>query len=342
MDPVTQGALGAAATLALLTKRVPLTAAKLAGMGALGGMAADLDVLIRSDSDPLLAIEFHRHFTHSLAFIPIGGSIAALPWLASRNLRQSWRSVVLASTVGYATHALLDACTTYGTLLFWPFSDTRVSLSFISVVDLSFTLPLLGAVIASAARGTARWARLGLCWAAAVMVLGVVQHLRAERLQRAVARERGHQLERSAVFPTISNTIAWRSVYRSGSHYYVDKLRVPLFGETCATPGTRVAVLDNPLDDPERAQRMHPKSRRAERLIRWFSADWVALDPEDPSVVGDLRYSFSPGEALPIWGVRVGETNGKVEWINNRSRRTPTFSDLVALVTRDGPGARCL
>ncbi|HEU5075123.1 MAG TPA: metal-dependent hydrolase, partial [Polyangiaceae bacterium] len=297
MDPVTQGALGAAAALALLTERVPLRAPHLAGIGALGGMAADLDVLIQSDVDPLLAIEFHRHFTHSLAFIPIGGPCAALPWLASRSLRQNWRAVLLTSTLGYATHAVLDACTTYGTLLFWPFSHTRVSLSFISVIDLLFTLPLLALVIASTVRGTPRWARVGLSWAACVMALGVVQHERAQRLQHAIARERGHVIERSAVFPTITNNVAWRSVYRSGSRYYVDKLRVP-FGKTCVTPGTSVAVLANPLDDPERARRMHPASRRAERLIRWFSADWVALDPEDPSVIGDLRYSFSPGEAL--------------------------------------------
>jgi len=342
MDPVTQGALGAAAAVALLAPRVPLSVAKLVGMGALGGMAADLDVLIRSDADPLLAIEFHRHFTHSLLFVPVGGFCAALPWLASRSLRQQWRHVALASTVGYATHAPLDACTTYGTLLFWPFSDVRVSLSFISVVDLLFTLPLLGAVIAAAARGHVRWARWGLFWAACVMGLGVVQQLRAERLQRALAAERGHQLERSAVFPSISNNVAWRSLYRTGSRYYVDKLRVPWFGAACATPGTSVPVLENPLDDPRAAARMHPKSRRAERLIRWFSADWVAADPEDPSVVGDLRYSFSPEEALPIWGVRADAASGEVAWINNRSRRTPTFSDLVALVTRDGAGARCL
>ncbi|HEY6723502.1 MAG TPA: metal-dependent hydrolase [Polyangiaceae bacterium] len=342
MDPVTQGALGAAATLSLLAQRVPLSAAKLAAMGALGGMAADLDVLIRSDSDPLLAIEFHRHFTHSLLFIPIGGALAALPWLVARSLRAQWRCVVLASSVGYATHALLDACTTYGTLLFWPFSELRVSLSFISVVDVLFTLPLLAAVIAATVRGTGRWARWGLLWGTCVMGLGAMQQLRAERLQREIARERGHALERSAVFPTISNNVAWRSLYRSGARYYVDKLRVPLLGDTCVTPGTSVPVVKNPLDDPRIAERMHPASRRAERLLRWFSADWVAWDPEDPSVLGDLRYSFSPGEALPIWGVRSDATSGKVEWINNRSRRTPTFSDLVALVTRDGPGARCL
>jgi len=342
MDPVTQGALGAAVSLALLSKRVPLSSARLAWVGALGGMAADLDVLIRSDTDPLLAVEFHRHFTHSLAFIPIGGLLASLPWFASRSLRQHARFVVLASTLGYATHAALDACTTYGTLLFWPFSDTRVSLRWISVVDVFFSIPLLAAVIASALCGTPRWAALGLAWGACVMGLGALQQLRAERLQQQVARMRGHELERGAVFPTFTNQIAWRSVYRSGTRYYIDQLRVAPFGATCVTPGSSVPVLDNPLADAETSRAMHPNGRRAERLIRWFSADWVALDPEDASVVGDLRYSLSPGEAVPIWGVRIDRVSGKVEWVNNRSRRTPTLSDLTALMTRDGPGARCL
>src|SRR5690606_29471703 len=59
-------------------------------LGALGGMAPDLDVIIRSASDPLLALEYHRHFTHSLAFIPIGGLLVAAPflWLARDQPRE--------------------------------------------------------------------------------------------------------------------------------------------------------------------------------------------------------------------------------------------------------------
>lgn len=337
MDPLTQGALGAAASLSLLAGRAPLSAAKLTWMGALGGMAPDLDVLITSESDPLLAIEYHRHFTHSLAFIPIGGAIAALPWLASASLRQSFGWVLLASIIGYATHGLLDACTTYGTLLFWPFSDARVSLRFISVIDPAFTLPLLACVIAAARMASARPARLGLVWALFVMGLGALQHERALALQARVAAERGHTLERAAVFPTFMNNIAWRSLYESGGRYHVDKLRVTLTGKACVTPGTSVPVFPLAADAGAR----HPKSQRARRLIRWFSGDWVALDPEDPSVIGDLRYSFSPTEVLPIWGVRVGDESGKVEWVNNRSRRTPTLGDLFRLVASDGQGHRC-
>lgn len=47
-------------------------------LGLLSGLAPDLDALIKSQSDPLLALEFHRQFTHSLFFIPIGSLICAL------------------------------------------------------------------------------------------------------------------------------------------------------------------------------------------------------------------------------------------------------------------------
>ena len=39
------------------------------------------------------------------------------------------------STLGILTHGFLDACTSYGTSLFWPFSSTRVSWNVISIVD---------------------------------------------------------------------------------------------------------------------------------------------------------------------------------------------------------------
>jgi membrane-bound metal-dependent hydrolase YbcI (DUF457 family) len=48
-----------------------------------------------------------------------------------------------AATAGYATHGLLDASTTYGTLFFWPFTDMRVAWNAISIVDPLFTLVLL-------------------------------------------------------------------------------------------------------------------------------------------------------------------------------------------------------
>ena len=75
MDPMTQAVLGASVPQAVSRKK-HLAAATL--FGALAGMAPDLDFLIRSDSDPLLYLQYHRQFTHSFLFIPVGGLFCAL------------------------------------------------------------------------------------------------------------------------------------------------------------------------------------------------------------------------------------------------------------------------
>ncbi len=142
MDPLTQGLLGAALPQSASKKRHIVAAGVL---GVASGMAPDLDVLIRSSSDPLLFLEYHRHFTHSLLFIPFGSFLCALvlyPLFAKRrelNFQQSWFYCAL----GYSTHALLDACTSYGTQLFWPISNTRYAWNTISVIDPAFSLPIL-------------------------------------------------------------------------------------------------------------------------------------------------------------------------------------------------------
>ncbi|GAB1411814.1 hypothetical protein MASR1M97_05500 [Candidatus Desulfobacillus denitrificans] len=121
MDPLTHGLLGAVAAKAVLGRRLGHAGWMI---GAAAGMLPDVDFFIHSDADPLLNIEHHRQFTHAFAAIPLGGALAALPWLTFRKYREQWRGVLAASLIGYATHGVLDACTTYGTHLLWPFSPS--------------------------------------------------------------------------------------------------------------------------------------------------------------------------------------------------------------------------
>ena len=87
--------------------------------------------------------------THSLIFIPIGSLICALVfyYLFARRWQISFKLTYLFCLLGYATHGLLDACTSYGTQLLWPFSTERISWNTISIVDPLFTLPLFVLVI---------------------------------------------------------------------------------------------------------------------------------------------------------------------------------------------------
>ena len=75
MDPLTQGVLGSTAAQLLAKPTQKFTAVIL---GFLSGMAADMDVLIRSSNDPLFSLEYHRHFTHALIFIPFEALLCAV------------------------------------------------------------------------------------------------------------------------------------------------------------------------------------------------------------------------------------------------------------------------
>ena len=178
MDPISQGIVGAlwAASLAPKHKLKPTLIA-----GALAGVAADLDVFISSSTDPLLFLEYHRQFTHSLIFVPIGALIVALclwPFL-KRSLQP--KELLTACFLGYLSHGLLDACTTYGTQLLWPFTDDRVAWNVISIVDPLFTLPLLITVVLGVrAKRVNAWPRIGLIWLFAYLGAGEIQRQRAE------------------------------------------------------------------------------------------------------------------------------------------------------------------
>jgi inner membrane protein len=300
MDPLTQGVLGAALPQAASAPRYAASAGLL---GFLAGMAADLDVLIRSTTDPLLFLEYHRQFTHSLIFIPFGGFICALVLhtvLGRRrglSFRQSW----LFCTLGYATHAVLDACTTYGTMLFWPFSYERVAWNTISIIDPLFTLPLLAATVLGARRCNPWYARVALVWALSYMGLGLWQRNSAVDMGYAVAAQRGHAPLRLEAKPSFGNILVWKIVYETGDRFYVDAVRTGLAPRVF--PGTSVQKLDTVRDMPW----LDHGSQQALDIerFRWFSNGYIARDPLHANRVIDIRYSFVPNEVAPLWSIQL-------------------------------------
>jgi inner membrane protein len=317
MDPLTQGALGASLPQATAGGRRHAAVAGL--LGFLAGMAADLDVLIRSDTDPLLFLEYHRQFSHSLLFVPVGGLICALVLhglLAKRRglaFRQSW----LFCTLGYATHALLDACTTYGTMLFWPFSDARIAWNTISIIDPLFTVPLLVAVVLAGRRGRPAFAQVGLAWACAYMALGLWQRNEAVAMGYALAAERGHQPLRLEAKPSFANILVWKIVYETGEEFYVDAVRAGLAPRVY--PGDSVQKLDIDRDLPW-LDRDSQQARDIERF-RWFSNGYVARDPLFENRVIDVRYSIIPNEVAPLWSIELRPGASSEEHVAYRVHR---------------------
>lgn len=300
MDPLTQGVLGAVLPQSSSAPRYAATAGLL---GFLAGMAADLDVLIRSGSDPLLFLEYHRQFTHSLVFIPIGGIICALVLHAVLGRRRglSFRQTWLFCTLGYATHALLDACTTYGTMLLWPFSDARIAWNTISIIDPLFTLPILLAVVLAARRHKPLFARIGLVWAVSYMALGLWQRNEAEVMGHALAAQRGHTPLRLEAKPSFANILVWKVVYETDDRFYVDAVRSSLAPKVFE--GASVQKLDIDRDMPWLDQSSQ-QALDIERF-RWFSNGYIARDPQHANRVIDVRYSMIPNEVSPLWSIEL-------------------------------------
>ena len=298
MDILTQGLLGS--TLAQSSAgKDHIRMATIVGF--IAGLVADLDILIRSSSDPLLNIEYHRHFTHALLFIPAGALVAALfLWPFFRH-RLSFRSVYLYSFMGYSLSGVLDACTSYGTYLFWPFSDQRMAWNIISIVDPVFTGLLLAAMIFAFRKQAALIARAGLVLGVLYMLVGWVQLQRAEAEVMQLAQQRGHQIKRLEVKPTLGNLLLWRSIYENDEVLHVDAVRVGLLSSPRIFPGASVRLFR--LENNEMAIPVDSVLYNDFRRFDEFSDGYVAIAPGRPGTLSDIRYSNLPNSLEPLWGI---------------------------------------
>jgi inner membrane protein len=324
MDPISHVLLGASLGYAAFGKKLGRTAAACAGLAA---FAPDADVFIRSGNDPLIAIEYHRGFTHSLVFAPIGAAIVAGVWILRRRWRPQALTIWGCCLLAYLSHCLLDAATSYGTQLLWPFSNARAGWDLISIIDPIFTLALLGGLVLALALKRVRVATGALAVAAIYLVLGGVQHARAVTTQSQLAQRRGHTIERFEVMPTLANNLVWRALYVHEGKIYSDRIRVGWFsGVTLVEGWSLPLVTEAELTEGERAR----NQRRSFERFHWFSEGWVARKPGDDSVLGDMRYSLAMEAFDPIWGIRftAADAPTEVEWVNRSGNRRISVADL--------------
>jgi inner membrane protein len=297
MDPVSHGLLGA--SLAQMRADSGKFRTVLV-LGAVAALAPDLDLLIRSSTDPLMLLEQHRAFTHALAFAPLGALVCALPLQLWARARLKLHETYLSCLLGYASHCLLDACTIYGTHLLWPFSDHRVAWSIVSAVDPALTLPLLLLVIFAIRRHRTGYAWAAVLWAVAYLALGAIQQQRAETIGIAYARERGHTPDRLEAKPALGTLLLWKVIYEHDGRYYVDAVRVALGSQVY--PGNSIAKLDVQRDFPW----LDPRGRQADDVERFrrVADDFVGVD-SDTGLIVDIRYSMVPNETVGFWGIAL-------------------------------------
>jgi len=343
MDNVTQAALGVSVGLLVARRGGSLPAAAVAALFA--AEAPDLDVLIRNADDPLISFRWHRHFTHSFAFMAVWAVLSAglTAWLFRwrRQAEENWRGLFLPALAGALTHLLCDGCTSYGTMLLWPFNDARYAWDCLPIVDLFATLPLLACAILAYRRRSRRIAAYGLLWFTGYASLGVWQHHRAEAGLRSWLAARGIEPERLSAKPTVTNLVLWRGIWQYKDHWQVAAVRVTPWGEVLVAPGDERLVWKptlpgNPPPDSAAARQFADFSK--------FTQGWNTYATfEAGMVVGDVRFGVLPTSGRPLWSVyfgratKQGSNNTGIELLMDRTIEDGDWGRFWGLLNGSDP-----
>jgi inner membrane protein len=323
MDPLSQAVVGASLSQSFARKN-EFKAATLAGL--LGGLLPDMDVLIKSKSDPLLSIEYHRHFTHSLFFVPVLALVVAAFLFYFYKRQSPFKRLYFYSFLGVLTHGLLDACTSYGTQLFWPLSNMRVAWNNVAIIDPLFTLPVLGLIIWACFKCNVRVARASFIYLVLYLLLGVYQRDSALSELRALAQSRNHEPVRITVKPSIGNNFLFRSIYETPEGvFYVDAIRSLPWSKKVYEGASAERFYPDSLSVSEDSVLMKDIKRFA-----WFSDDYLVLKEGVPKIVGDLRYSSIPNSLDFLWGISVDEKRAHehVDFIHFRQVNDKLWQDF--------------
>ncbi len=229
MDSVTQIVLGAAVGEAVLGKKVGKKAIL---YGAIAGTIPDLDTLVGNFFDTITAIEMHRGFSHSIVFSVLFAPIFG--WIISKiesNSEVTWKNWSWLMFWGLFTHPLLDAHTTWGTQLFWPF-DLRLAYKNIFVIDPLYTLPFLFFLIMAMRFNRTdpkrrKYNRLGLI-VSSIYLLVITPALKFYTFQKfeAALEEQNIIYERMDTRPTPLNSILWTANIETDESFLIGNYSV--------------------------------------------------------------------------------------------------------------------
>jgi inner membrane protein len=334
MDSITHGLLGAAIAECGFRDRLGRGATL---MGAVGGLLPDSDIFL-AWVDPWWAWEYHRHITHSLFFAPVVAPVLA--WLFWRRKgRQHYALWCLCAYLAIGIHPLLDLCTSYGTQLFEPFSNLRLALDWIAIIDPAYSFILLGIVIGCAwLRGaghgprTQRLAIKGMILSAAYLGCGAIQNHRALGRLYEVARFHDHHVLAARAIPQVGSLFVWRLIYRTENAYYV--------GRTNLRFDHRPGFFYLPVEDGPLICKADGLPRV--KFFRRFTMGWalprVVQTGSGRSVIyDDLRYSWQPDSPESLWSVVVDfDRDDRVLSVRRAGhRRNGSFIELLRSIWRE-------
>ncbi len=283
MDSITQIALGAAIGEVTLGKKL---GNKVVLWGGAIALVPDLDILANPLMDGISQLAWHRGVSHSIlataVMTPVFGALISRIHRGKVSFREaSWLAFL-----AYATHILLDCFTTYGTQVFAPFSDYKVSWNAIFIVDPFYTVPLIVGVLTglylkreNPARRKRAWT--GLIASSAYIAVALIIKVFIDISAAGIMRSQNLQAERYFTTPAPLSIFLWRVVAETQDGYAIGYISVFDSGEP--QEFQLVERNDTALDGLE--------NTRAVRMLRWFSDGYYSVTANDGYIhFHDLRF----------------------------------------------------
>lgn len=214
MDIVTHAVSGLLVSQALPKK--PKTA-WLPFFCVLAACLPDFDILFAST--PTLFLNLHRGISHSLALVPfLALFLALIAWPLRRKTtvnRLGIRSLWLCFASCLCIHIALDCFTTYGTMIFLPFSSHRIRLNANFIVDLFLTIPLVILLVCGLIRKSrARVLALaGIVWLFLYPCTNIGLNALAGKHFADTLKDQGREVVRMEILPDFFSPLFWRAIF---------------------------------------------------------------------------------------------------------------------------------
>ncbi len=286
MDSATQFILGA--SLAGITLGRTLGPRALLIGGALGTLP-DLDSFIPL-GNAIDDMTYHRGFSHSvLVLTAVSPVIAALLTRTVASLNGAFRQTLFAVWLCLITHPMLDALTTYGTQILWPFGNSPPGLSPVAfptvfIIDPIYTLILLTGVITFWRRKEQglRFLTASVLVATAYLGVGALGHLSVKARAESHPAFQGKAVH---VQPSPFNILGWQvlGVDKTG---FVTAL-------TGIAPSCEVVPV---LRGARNAKALNTAGLSASvKRLEWFTDGFFNYREVGNSLImSDMRIGFSP------------------------------------------------
>jgi inner membrane protein len=213
MDVISHALSGALIGRALCPAEKPEAQVAMTVLGALAGMAPDLDFLFELRGK-LAAWRYHRVAFHGIPLVPVLAAPLIAAAFATDARAVGALRIVLTVVAGIVTHLLLDVVTSFGTALFFPFSRRRFSTRSHFIMDPIVLCILAGGFVAD--RAVAALAALAI-----YMLASHTIRVWLTRKARAALVRLGYRDPRPVLEPRLLSPWRWMVLLDRGDEYLI-------------------------------------------------------------------------------------------------------------------------